>query len=277
MKKLGVYLAYAIDQNGKGDHGLARLLRSAPSVSWVFDPGRAFSVSLDPQDITSAVTKINREALRQADVLVAVLPAGQVTIGVPMEIEAAQHAGKPIVLISDALSWAVETGYPQMYRATFENVLEVLSEVSVTHTESQGIPAVIEEGAEMPRRAYSDDAGYDLVVSEDVTIEPGRFIDIHCGVSVQLPGDSWGLITGRSSTLRNRGLMVAQGVIDAGYRGELFAGVWNLTDQAVRVFKGERLAQLILLHNRTLGTELVQVDQLDPSPRGTKGFGSSGN
>jgi dUTP pyrophosphatase len=277
MKKLGVYLAYPIDQDNRGDRGLKYAVMSSPAVAWAYFPGDAFRVSTDPADITPAVTHINREALRQADVVVAALPAGVATIGVPMEIEAALSVNKPVVLVSDAPSWALETGNPRMHRATLESVSEVLSEVSVTHTESQGIPAVIEEGAEMPRRAYSDDAGYDLVVSEDATIEPGRFMDIHCGVSVQLPGDSWGLITGRSSTLRNRGLMVVQGVIDAGYRGELFAGVWNLTDQAVRVSKGERLAQLILLHNRTLGTELVQVDQLDPSPRGTKGFGSSGN
>ena len=277
MKKLGVYLAYPIDQDNGGDRGLKHAVMSSPSVAWVYFPGDAFRASTDPADITPAITHINREALHQADVVVATLPAGVTTIGVPMEIEAALGVNKPVVLVSDAPSWALETGHPQMHRATLESVPEILSRIQKTHTNAEYVSVVVDEGAQEPRRAYKDDAGYDLVVSEDAIIEPGQFSDIHCGVSVQLPEDSWGLITGRSSTLRNRGLMVAQGVIDTGYRGELFAGVWNLTDQAVHVSKGERLAQLILMNNRTLGTELVQVDQLDPSPRGSKGFGSSGS
>ena len=65
-------------------------------------------------------------------------------------------------------------------------------------------------------------------------------------------------------------------MIDSGYRGELFAGAWNTTDQMVNVKKGERIAQLILLHNASRQVVPIQTHQLTDSPRGTDGFGSSG-
>lgn len=123
-------------------------------------------------------------------------------------------------------------------------------------------------------RSHVGDAGLDLYCSEDVTIPPGQFEDIPVGVSVELPEGFWGLLTGRSSTLRKRGLMVAQGVIDQGYRGPLFAGVWNLTGEPVKALRGERLAQLILLPLWAGGVESVLF--LSGSSRGSAGFGSSG-
>lgn len=130
--------------------------------------------------------------------------------------------------------------------------------------------------AKLPSRVHHGDAGFDLYVSRTAKIEPGAFTDVHCDVAVQLPDNVWGLIVGRSSTIRNRGLLVTPGVIDSGWRGELFAGVWNLNSHAVEVAAGDRLAQLIpmpLLSDR-LG--LVQWDKLDEHDRGTNGFGSTG-
>lgn len=59
------------------------------------------------------------------------------------------------------------------------------------------------------------------------------------------------MLTGRSSTMRRRGLLMVQGVIDVGYRGELFAGVFNVSGGDVAVGVGERLSQLIVLPNLT--------------------------
>jgi dUTP pyrophosphatase len=101
-------------------------------------------------------------------------------------------------------------------------------------------------------------------------------MDIDCGISIELPEGYWGMITGRSSTLRRRGLLVAQGIIDGGYRGPIYSGVWNLTDRPVSVSKGERVAQLIPFSNSAKAMVPVIVDELSLSDRGVKGFGSSG-
>lgn len=133
----------------------------------------------------------------------------------------------------------------------------------------------------MPGVGRPGDVGLDLFVSEPVLVGPGAFVDVPCDLNVQLPRGWWGLITGRSSTLRSRGLLVVQGVIDTGYRGPLFAGVQNLsTTEAVRVEAGERLAQLVVLPNvrdRRFGRLRVRrVAALASSSRGTSGFGSTG-
>lgn len=128
----------------------------------------------------------------------------------------------------------------------------------------------------MPEQAMKGDAGFDLYVREGVVIEPHSFVDVDSGVAVALPEGTWGLITGRSSTLRKRGLLVAQGVIDNGYTGELFVGLWNLTGESVVVAPGDRLAQLIVLPLLTDAIELVEVSDLAIRNRGVNGFGSTG-
>ena len=143
------------------------------------------------------------------------------------------------------------------------------------------------------QRAYNDDCGLDLYVQPNPekalfgtgfkpieadpgawVVKRGQFLDLPLGVAVQLPPATWGMLTGRSSTLRKRGLMVAQGIIDHGYRGPLFVGVWNLTDHDVLVEAGAKIAQLIILP--AWQGEFEIVSELDDHPRGHRGFGSSG-
>lgn len=130
--------------------------------------------------------------------------------------------------------------------------------------------------ARMPIRANSDDAGFDLYVAQDVVIPPHAFRDVPSGVSVELPNGYWGMLTGRSSTIRQRGLLVVQGIIDTGYTGELFSAVWNLTAEPVSIKMGERIAQLIILPNSTQMSVLSRADALGVTSRGNNGFGSSG-
>lgn len=142
--------------------------------------------------------------------------------------------------------------------------------------EQLDLGAEFQPEARMPIRAHHDDAGWDLFVSKDVEVPPHGFMDVPSGVSMELPNGYWGLLTGRSSTIRKRGLLVVQGVIDTGYRGELFSAVWNLTDKTVALKRGERVAQLILLPNSTAASVLVASTDLGGSERGFGGFGSSG-
>jgi len=127
-----------------------------------------------------------------------------------------------------------------------------------------------------PTKAYTDDAGFDLYCDGEMTIPPHSFVDVPLGIAIKVPEGTWGLLTGRSSTLRKHGLMVAQGVIDCGYTGPLFAGVWNMTDQPVKVEHGMRLVQYILMTNASLDVDAQQVDELPKTDRGASGFGSSG-
>lgn len=128
-----------------------------------------------------------------------------------------------------------------------------------------------------PTRAHSDDAGLDLYVDGDWTIKPKEMIDLPLNCAIKSPPGTWTLLTGRSSTMRNRGLLIAQGVIDPGYVGPLYATAYNLLDEPVIIKHGDRVAQLIVLPNITETVNLVPVEQLPATNRGAKGFGSSGS
>jgi dUTP pyrophosphatase len=130
------------------------------------------------------------------------------------------------------------------------------------------------ERAVLPSFAYPGDAGVDLTIVKGGIIEPHTGRDLPTGLRVELPEGFWGRITGRSSTLRKRGLLINEGIIDQGYRGELFVYCYNPNGSPIPVESGARLAQLILAP--IVVPQIVEVDELAESARGTNGFGSSG-
>lgn len=135
---------------------------------------------------------------------------------------------------------------------------------------------LLSDQGQVPTRGHSDDAGLDVYITEDVWINPGKAVDVKTDIAVQIPQGFWVMLVGRSSTLRKRGLLVNTGIIDEGYRGELFVNVLNTGDQSVHLLPGERLAQMIVLPNVSAMMDFHVVQSLDPHLRGTKGFGSTG-
>lgn len=125
-----------------------------------------------------------------------------------------------------------------------------------------------------PTRKFEGDAGFDIYVSRDTWIGPLGFVDIHTDLKIALPDGTWGRVVGRSSSVRRRHLLVVEGIIDNGYRGELFFGVLNLRPWPVKIKKGERLAQL-LIHDIADIRWRYEGD-LPDSVRGSRGFGSTG-
>jgi dUTP pyrophosphatase len=131
--------------------------------------------------------------------------------------------------------------------------------------------------ANVPSRAYSGDAGFDLYYSGTTPqrIRPSGVAHIPSQVVIQWPEGMWGFMIGRSSSFE-RGLLVNPTVIDAGFRGDLFANVRNVTDGWVEIQPGERIAQIVPMPLLAPGIDLQETDKLDPSDRGEAGFGSSG-
>ncbi len=127
--------------------------------------------------------------------------------------------------------------------------------------------------ATLPTRAHADDAGLDLYSLEDVLLEPQQGKVSRTGIALALPKGHVGLIADRSS-LAKRGVKTAGGVIDAGYRGEIHIVLWNISNGPIQLKRGERIAQLMILPVAT--PAVLEVDTLDETARGLKGFGSSG-
>jgi dUTP pyrophosphatase len=143
--------------------------------------------------------------------------------------------------------------------------------------ETGPVKFVVAPGTPAPNRGHDDDAGIDLIVTETTAIPPFTFADVPTNiVGTQLPPNTWGLITGRSSTLRKHSLFIPNAVIDPGWRGPLFTGAFNPTPDERKIEAGTRLAQIILIYNATPMARIEIVDQVDGHARGLSGFGSTG-
>jgi dUTP pyrophosphatase len=130
--------------------------------------------------------------------------------------------------------------------------------------------------AVIPERAYAGDAGLDLTACEHAVLGPGERAMVGTGLAVAIPEGHAGFVQPRSGLAAKHGISVVNspGLIDAGYRGELRVVLLN-TDPAApfTVEPGMRIAQLVVL--RLPEFELVEVEELPPSERGVRGFGSS--
>ena len=130
----------------------------------------------------------------------------------------------------------------------------------------------------LPAYARAGDAGIDLVAREDVTLAPagGRAL-VATGIAIALPEGYAGLVQPRSGLAFKHGVTVLNtpGLIDSGYRGELKVCLINHDPtEPFEVTRGERIAQLVV--QPVEHVTFVEVDTLDDSERGDKGFGSSG-
>lgn len=122
----------------------------------------------------------------------------------------------------------------------------------------------------IPCKAHASDAGYDLYASETVLLWGNRPKKVSTDISVVLPPDTVGDIRPRSS-LNARGVNVAYGTVDSGYRGELKV---VMSAPFYKVHKGDKIAQLVVLPLAKTASEVVT--ELPPSDRGKGGFGSTG-
>ena len=122
----------------------------------------------------------------------------------------------------------------------------------------------------IPCKAHPTDAGYDLYASEDVLLWGNRPKKVATDIFMALPINTVGDIRPRSS-LNAKGVHVAYGTVDSGYRGELKV---VMSAPFYKVRKGDKIAQLVILPLAKTAPEVVT--ELPPSDRGKGGFGSTG-
>ena len=120
---------------------------------------------------------------------------------------------------------------------------------------------------------HPGDAGVDLRVRESVLIPSGGTIKVGLAVAIQLPPGTVGWITSRSSAALE-GLLVHEGKIDSGYRGEIHAIIANPTKETAVVEIGTRICQLLVIPIVPPAWE--RAEELDLTQRGADGFGSTG-
>lgn len=134
----------------------------------------------------------------------------------------------------------------------------------------------LREDAALPERAYSGDAGLDLATCERLELAPGERALVATGIAVAIPEGYAGFVQPRSGLASRAGIAVVNspGLIDSGYRGEIHVVLLNTDrEQTFVADAGERIAQLVVLAVPELS--VLEVDELPPSERGVRGFGSS--
>ena len=122
---------------------------------------------------------------------------------------------------------------------------------------------------------HAGDAGLDLYVLEDITIEPGETLPIKLGVACEPDNGKAYFLMPRSSISKTP-LRLANsiGLIDGGYRGELMAMCDNIKSEPYTAEKGQRLFQIVAFDCSPITYELV--NELSETTRGSGGFGSTG-
>lgn len=136
----------------------------------------------------------------------------------------------------------------------------------------------LSDTAKVPSRGSDFSAGYDLYVDtqEDIYIRPHETVMFPTGIAVAIPEGYFGGIYSRSGLSTKSGLRPATctSVIDADYRGPIYIGIHNDTDEDRMIAAGMRVAQLII--HKFEEIEFIEVEELDNTERGLNGFGSTG-
>lgn len=135
--------------------------------------------------------------------------------------------------------------------------------------------AIVAQHAKLPLSTIGN-AGHDLYACENAIVRAKDRAMVNIGISISIPIDCYGRIAPRSGLAVKNGIQVLAGVIDSSYRGEIKVVLFNSSNEDFTVEIGDRIAQIIFERIYNPALELVGVDDLDDTERGSGGFGSSG-
>ncbi|MEL0226801.1 MAG: dUTP diphosphatase [Flavobacteriaceae bacterium] len=140
------------------------------------------------------------------------------------------------------------------------------------------LPVINDSPYDLPSYATVSSAGLDLkaVLDQPISLQPLERKIIGTGLKIALPEGFEAQVRPRSGLAAKHGITVlnAPGTIDADYRGEIGVILVNLSNEAVEISPGERIAQLVVARYTQVNWQ--KVTSLDTTDRGEGGFGSTG-
>ncbi len=132
---------------------------------------------------------------------------------------------------------------------------------------------------DLPLPVYETDGsvGFDILARTDSWIAPKEIGMIPSNLIVEVPEGHMLVVASRSSTPGKKGLLPPHGfgIIDHDYCGpedEIKVLVYNFTEKAVVIKRGEKIAQGVFVKIDKF--EWEEVEKIDKESRG--GFGSTG-
>lgn len=149
------------------------------------------------------------------------------------------------------------------------------------------IRIMLDEGAKLPTRAHTTDAGLDIYAKERVKVPAMKLTDLNgyigiykegsadidTGVHVEIPEGYVGMLKSKSG-LNVRFSLTGEGVIDSGYTGSIRVKLYNHSKKDYVFEKGDKLIQLVIMPIVT--PTPVLVESFEETDRGNGGFGSTG-
>ncbi len=130
----------------------------------------------------------------------------------------------------------------------------------------------------LPKYETVGSSGLDLIanIDKEIILKPNERTLVPTGLSVAIPENYEIQVRPRSGLAAKNGISVLNtpGTVDADYRGEIKVILINLSLENFKIEPGQRIAQMVLCP--VVKAELVEVDTLPESVRGSGGFGSTG-
>lgn len=130
--------------------------------------------------------------------------------------------------------------------------------------------------AQLPVYATPGAACFDLHAINMGLIPPCDSKTFDIGLAFEVPPGHVMLVYSRSGHGFNNGVRLANsvGVLDADYRGPAKVKLHNDSDVMLKIYKGDRVAQAMIVPIPAV--EIVEVEELSETQRGEGGFGSTG-
>ncbi len=132
----------------------------------------------------------------------------------------------------------------------------------------------LSEKAKIPSQATFSDAWYDLFSTEEYVLKPGERKLFKTNISAAIPHGYYGRIAPRSWLAYKHGIDVLAGVIDSGYRGDIWIILINFWQEDFLVNEGDKIAQFII--EKCHYVEWQEASELPESERGEWGWWSTG-
>jgi len=132
---------------------------------------------------------------------------------------------------------------------------------------------LISPDAKLPTYGHPGDAGLDLFSAVDYELKADEVYPVPIGIKIAVPEGYVGLVWDKSG-ISLGGVHRLAGVIDSGYRGEVKVVLCNLGAGPFSISRGMKVAQLLI--QPVIPVRVDGVEDLEKTPRGEGGFGSTG-
>ena len=146
---------------------------------------------------------------------------------------------------------------------------DIIMQIKIVNKSHHPLPKYeTQQSAGMDLRAYLPEWPITLNPMERGLVKTGLFMELPAGYEAQVRPRS-GLALKKGITVLN-----SPGTIDADYRGEICVILINLSNEPFVINDGERIAQMVIARHEQ--AEIIQVQELTDTERGTGGFGHTG-